>query len=190
MIYKNLKKSMIYDGGQIKPLWAFREMGIKESSIITWIGPMEIKPAKIIDYEDVDMEIKADKMIHFIVEHLDCQPADMRLCYHRQRILVMIVKEVLGNFGIKTKRNGDDLFVGARKLTVSISTCSISSMKIHLGINLTGEGTPEDVPTVGILEIGNALNYDNINVFMDSVCKNYIKELSSIEDDISKTRVF
>jgi hypothetical protein len=190
MIYKNLKKSMIYDGGQIKPLWAFREMGIKESSIITWIGPMEIKPAKIIDYEDVDMEIKADKMIHFIVEHLDCQPADMRLCYHRQRILVIIVKEVLGNFGIKTKRNGDDLFVGARKLTVSIATCSISSMKIHLGINLTSKGTPEDVPTVGILEIGNALNYDNINVFMDSVCKNYIKELSSIEEDIAKTRVF
>lgn len=190
MIHKKLKKSITYDGSQIEPQWAFREFGIKESSIVSWIGPMEIKSTKIMDYEDVNLEIKADKTIHFIVEHLDCQPADMRMCYHRQRLFVMIVEEVLGDFGIKTKRNGDDLYIDGRKLTVSIATCSASSMKIHYGINLTSEGTPEDVGTIGILEIGNTLNYGKIDVFIDSVCENYIKELTSIEEDIAKTKVF
>ena len=38
------------------------------------------------------------------------------------------------------------------KLSVSIATCSVSSMKVHFALNLTENGTPDDVATASILE--------------------------------------
>ncbi len=63
---------------------------------------MEIEKDHLVDFEDVGLEIKGDKMLHFIIEHFDVQPADIKLCYHRQRIFVMIIKDMLNNLGIKT----------------------------------------------------------------------------------------
>ena len=189
IIDQYVKENMCYDGSQIQPLWALDKMGIKGSSVVSWMGPMEIDPKKIIDVEDVGLEIKSDKMIHFIVEHFDCQPTNIKLCYHRQRILVMILKDELSKWGVESTRSGDDLFVGAGKLTVSIATISTTSMKIHLGVNITSEGTPEDVETVGLLEIGN-INESDLLKIIKKVSKLYINEIESIEMDISKTRSF
>lgn len=189
IIDQYVKENMCYDGSQIQPLWALDKMGIKGSSVVSWMGPMEIDPKKIIDVEDVGLEIKSDKMIHFIVEHFDCQPTNIKLCYHRQRILVMILKDELSKWGVESTRSGDDLFVGAGKLTVSIATISTTSMKIHLGANITSEGTPEDVETVGLLEIGN-INESDLLKIIKKVSKLYINEIESIEMDISKTRSF
>ncbi len=189
IIDQYVKENMCYDGSQIQPLWALDKMGIKGSSVVSWMGPMEIDPKKIIDVEDVGLEIKSDKMIHFIVEHFDCQPTNIKLCYHRQRILVMILKDELSKWGVESTRSGDDLFVGAGKLTVSIATISTTSMKIHLGVNITSEGTPEDVETVGLLEIGN-INESDLLKIIKKVSKLYINEIESIEMDISKTRGF
>lgn len=176
-----------YDGSQIRPLWALDEMGIKGSSIVSWIGPMEIEPSKIIDVEDVGLEIKSDKMIHFIVEHFDCQPTNIKLCYHRQRILVMILKDELGKWGVECTRSGDDLFVGNGKLTVSIATISQTTMKIHLGINITSKGTPDDVETIGLLETG-FIKQENLLEIINNISNSYSDEISIIEKDISKTR--
>ena len=189
IIDQYVKENMCYDGSQIQPLWALDKMGIKGSSVVSWMGPMEIDPKKIIDVEDVGLEIKSDKMIHFIVEHFDCQPTNIKLCYHRQRILVMILKDELSKWGVESTRSGDDLFVGTEKLTVSIATISTTSMKIHLGVNITSEGTPEDVETVGLLEIGN-INESDLLKIIKKVSKLYINEIESIEMDISKTRSF
>ena len=189
IIDQYVKENMCYDGSQIQPLWALDKMGIKGSSVVSWMGPMEIDPKKIIDVEDVGLEIKSDKMIHFIVEHFDCQPTNIKLCYHRQRILVMILKDELSKWGVESTRSGDDLFVGSKKLTVSIATISTTSMKIHLGVNITSEGTPEDVETVGLLEIGN-INESDLLKIIKKVSKLYINEIESIEMDISKTRSF
>ncbi len=188
MKHINLGDHILYDGSQIEPMWAFRQLGIKESNIVTWTGPMEIKPEKIIDYEDASRKIKADRMVHFIIEHFDCQPANIRMCYHRQRLFVMITKEVLEDFGIKTKRIGDDLYIDGRKLSVSIATCSTSSMKIHFGMNLTSKGTPEDVATIGLFEC--EMDDERIHELVNIICKKYIGEVSSIEEDIAKTKVF
>ncbi|MBM4242165.1 MAG: DUF366 family protein [Euryarchaeota archaeon] len=190
MEHVHLEDHMLYDGRQIEPSWAFRELGIKGSSIVTWIGPMRIEKDKIIDYEDRELDIKADEMIHFIVEHFDCQPADIRMTYHRQRLFVMIVKDVLAELGIKTRRSGDDLYIGEGKLSVSIATCSNSSMKIHFGINLISEGTPEYVETVGLYDIKDDFRGDIIERLVSGICENYIREISSIEKDITKTKVF
>ncbi len=190
MKYKKLEETLLYDGSPIEPFWAFKELNVKGSSIITWIGPMDIKPDELIDYEDVGLEIKADKMVHFIIEHFDRQPADIKTCYHRQRLLVMIVKDILGEFGINTSRDGDDLYFEGKKLSVSIATCSNSSMKIHFGINITDKGTPDDVETIGLMECLKNLDDPKINEIIDKISKNYINEIESIEEDITKTKVF
>lgn len=189
MINHFVEENTCYDGNQIQPLWALDQLGIKGSSIVSWMGSMEIEPSKIIDVEDVGLEIKSSEMIHFIVEHFDCQPTNIKLCYHRQRMLVMILKDELAQWGVQCTRSGDDLFVGDGKLTVSIATISATSMKIHLGINITSKGTPEDVETIGILETGNIGRNDLFKI-INNVSEAYIEEIESIERDISKTRAF
>ncbi|KZX12297.1 DUF366 family protein [Methanobrevibacter filiformis] len=193
--YKHLDNNFEYDGSQIDPSWAFRKLQLKGSSVISWIGSMNIKSDNLKDFEDVGLEIKSESMIHFIIEHFDTQPANLRLIYHRQRILVMILKELLSDYGIISKREGDDIYIDSKKLTVSIATTSISSMKIHFGINIYSKGTPDDVETIGLFEICNGENSEiftenNILDFIANVVNSYINELNSIELDISKTNVF
>lgn len=190
MKYKKLEESLLYDGSQIEPFWAFKELKVKGSSIVAWIGPMNIKPEELIDYEDVGLEIKADEMIHFIIEHFDRQPADIKTCYHRQRIFVMIVKDILNGLGINTSRDGDDIYFEGKKLSVSIATCSNSSMKIHFGMNIINKGTPDDVETIGLLECQENLNNEKINELIDKISESFINEIESIEEDITKTKVF
>jgi len=198
MKYIRLEEESLYDGSQIKPMWAFKQFGIKDSSLISWIGSMNIKSNHLIDYEDIGLEIKGDKLIHFVIEHFDSQPADIRLCYHRQRLFVMIIKDLLSEMGIKTQRDGDDIYFKEEsdqiqkkfhKLSVSIATCSISSMKIHFALNLISKGTPEDVDVAGVLEC-SSFNKEDFIDFADKACKNYINEISSIDKDITKTKVF
>lgn len=190
MKYKKIDENLLYDGSPIEPFWAFKELKLKGSSIVSWIGPMDIKPDELIDYEDVGLEIKSDKMVHFIIEHFDVQPADIKTCYHRQRLFVMIVKDALAELGIKTNRNGDDIYFEGKKLSVSIATCSNSSMKIHFGMNVTDHGTPDDLDTIGLLECKKDLNNEKIFALMDKICESYINEIESIEEDITKTKVF
>ncbi len=185
-----LESGLLYDGSQIKPMWAFQELGVKGSSIVNWRGPMNIQPDELIDYEDVGLEIKSDEMLHFIIEHFDVQPADIRLCYHRQRILVMIVQDLLEDVGIKTQRKGDDLYCDGGKLSVSIASCSTSSMKIHFALNITSQGTPDDVETIGLMECSSDLNHEGISKLADNISEAYVNEIMDIEEDISKTRVF
>ena len=55
-----------YDGSQIEPMWAFRQFKVKDSSIVSWTGPVEIEPDNLIDYEDVGLEIKGGLMLDFL----------------------------------------------------------------------------------------------------------------------------
>ena len=213
--HKHIDENFEYTGSQIDQSWAFKSFGIKGSNIITWIGSMNILLENLKDFEDFGLEIKSDKMIHFVIEHFDQQPANLRLNYMRQRLLVMILQEELAKKGISAIRKGDDIYIGSNhipsnhdsnsnlvddlyKLTVSIATVSPSSMKIHLGINITTNGTPEDINTVGLFDLieknGNDnykyyFNNDNILDFINFIVNTYIDELNDIESDISKTKL-
>jgi hypothetical protein len=195
MKYLKLNEKLLYDGSQIEPQWAFKEFGIKDSSIISWTGPMDIHQDKIVDFEDQGKEIKGNELLHFIIEHFDSQPADIRLCYYRQRLFILMTQEILAKLGLKTLREGDDLYhITAddkkAKLSVSIATCSINSMKIHFAMNITSEGTPSDIETIGLNECLKDLKPDNVSQLADNICNSYIDELKSVEKDISKTKVF
>ncbi|MDR3223028.1 MAG: DUF366 family protein [Methanobrevibacter sp.] len=195
IIHKHLDNNFEYDGSQINPNWAFKTFKIKGSSIITWIGSMNIKDENLKDYEDLGLDIKSNNIINCIVEHFDIQPGNLRIAYLRQRLLVMILVEELSKKGINPLREGDDIYIGNYKLTVSIATASLSSTKIHLGINLTDDGSPDNIDVIGLYQLKDKnedsyFNQNNIVKFINKFVNSYINELKSIELDISKTSVF
>lgn len=192
--HKHVNDIFEYDGSQINPSWAFQEFGIYGSSIVTWIGPVNITPDNLKDFADVGLEIKSNYMVNFICEFFDQQPTNMRVAYLRQRLLVMIFREILTEHGIKTKREGDDIFVDDRKLSISIASVSLSSAKIHFALNLEDKGTPDDVDTIGLFDIldenkNQIFNKDNLINLINETVNRFIDEIETIENDISKTKV-
>jgi hypothetical protein len=141
----------------------------------------------------VGLEIKSNYMANFICEFFDQQPPNMRIAYLRQRLLVMIFREILTEYGVKTKREGDDIFVDERKLSISIASVSLSSAKIHFALNLEDKGTPDDVDTIGLYDITvngqQIFTEDNLLELINRTVSKFIEELETIENDISKTKV-
>ena len=191
--HKHVDEIFEYDVSQINPSWAFQEFGIYGSSVITWIGPVNITPDNLKDFADVGLEIKSNYMANFICEFFDQQPPNMRIAYLRQRLLVMIFREILTEYGVKTKREGDDIFVDERKLSISIASISLSSAKIHFALNLEDKGTPDDVDTIGLYDITvngqQIFTEDNLLELINRTVSKFIEELETIENDISKTKV-
>lgn len=191
--HKHIDEIFEYNGSQINPSWAFQEFGIYGSSIITWIGPVNIAPDNLKDFADVGLEIKSSNMVNFICEFFDQQPPNMRVAYLRQRLLVMIFREILNEYGISTKREGDDIFVDGGKLSISIASISLSSAKIHFALNLEDKGTPSDVETIGLFDINandeQVFTNDNLLELINKTVERFIDELETIENDISKTKV-
>ena len=191
--HKHITEIFEYDGSQIDPSWAFQEFGIYGSSIVTWIGPVKITPDNLKDFADVGLEIKSNYMVNFICEFFDQQPPNMRIAYLRQRLLVMIFREILTEYGVQSRREGDDIFVDGRKLSISIASISLSSAKIHFALNLEDKGTPDDVDTIGLYDIivndEQVFTEDNLFNLINETVSRFIDELETIENDISKTKV-
>ena len=192
--HKHVDEIFEYDGSQINPSWAFQKFGIYGSSIVTWIGPVNITPDNLKDFADVGLEIKSNNMANFICEFFDQQPVNMRVAYLRQRLLVMIFREILTENGISTKRSGDDIYIDNRKLSISIASVGLSSSKIHFAFNLEDKGTPDDIETIGLFDIKDEkglriFNEDNLLDLINTIVNRFIDELITIENDISKTKV-
>lgn len=181
---------LMYDGSQIAPLWALKELGIQGDSVVFFTGAMSVKRDSLVDIKDfiehnIEVPISSDNALHFIIEHFD-NPS-LRLCYHRQRILINIVKErLISKLSAHIKREISDLYLDENKLSVSVATASSGSSKIHLGLNISSTGAPEGVKIIGLEELGIS---DPVGL-ANNIAKDYIKEISAINDDISKTRVF
>ena len=179
-----LPDAIKYDGSQIAPLWAY-SMGIKGDSFVIFHGPMDVTPDNMKDFEDekAGKTIRGDDLIHIIVERFD-SPASMRLAYYMQRLLIVCIRDVLGEHGVRTSRNGDDLYVDDRKLTVSIASAGVTSEKIHCGINITTQGTPPDIMTAALLDLG----IKDWKALAKEIAENFIREIEDIEGDIVKTK--
>lgn len=184
MKLKLLSEPMKYDGSQIAPLWGY-SMGIRGDSLLIFHGPMDVTIENMKDFEDEKSgkTIKGDDLIHFIAERFN-SPASMRLAYYMQRLLVVCIGDILNRRGIKTIRKGDDIFVNDGKLTVSIASAGVSSEKIHCGINITTEGTPADVKTAALFDLG----IKDWRQFAEDAGNTFIKEIEDIEEDIAKTK--
>jgi hypothetical protein len=169
-----------YDGSQIYSLWGYNTEGVQDDSIIAFRGRCDVKLDHMIDLEDrrKNESIYSGDMLHFIIEHFDS--TDMKLIYARQRFFTAIVSEILRERGITVRRDGDDLFVNNKKLTISIASTSAVSQKIHFGINVT-----HDVYG-NLKECG--IEGDDLAVLMQEIGTRYVQEFEDIEKDLRKSR--
>ena len=137
-----------YDGVQIHSLWAYRSFGVQGDSLVAFQGGCEIPFDNMVDLEDVRRKsrIASPLMLHFIAEHFDL---DLEKAVLRQRLLAAIVRDELGG---EVRRDGDDLFLGSGKLSISIATLTPVSSKIHFGINIERE-LHVDVETRGLKDL-------------------------------------
>jgi hypothetical protein len=138
-----------YDGLQIHSLWAYRTFGVQGDSLVAFQGGCDIPFANMVDLEDVRAKslIASPLMLHFIAEHFDL---DLEKAVLRQRLLAAIVRDELGG---EVRRDGDDLFLGPGKLSISIATLTPVSSKIHFGINIERE-LHVNVETRGLKDLG------------------------------------
>ncbi|MBN2488905.1 MAG: DUF366 family protein [Methanosarcinaceae archaeon] len=169
-----------YDGSQISSLWGYNIKGVQDDSIIVFRGKCDVKLDHMIDLEDKkeNEAIYSEDMLHFMIEHFDS--TDMKLIYTRQRFFTAIVSEILAGRGITARRDGDDLFVNNKKLTISIASTSAVSQKIHFGINVV-----HDVYG-NLKECG--IEGDDLAVLMNEIGSRYVQEFEDIEKDLRKSR--
>ena len=142
-----------YTGHQLRSHWILDTFGVQGDAIVAFRGPCRVALTEMVDLADVAAgeAIEAAQMLHLIAEHFD---HDLQRAVLRQRLLICLIAERLAEReGVPPlRREGDDLFAGERKLSVSIATLSPVSVLIHVGINIDPAGAP--VPAVGLAEWG------------------------------------
>jgi hypothetical protein len=175
---KFLETGELYDGSQLVSLRSYLKHELLGDSIVAWIGACDVSLEHMVDGEDLleNASIRGDKMVHFIVEKFD---STLLAAVALQRLLASIVKDVLGES--RMIRDGDDLFLDGKKLSISIATQSPVSSLIHFAVNVTNAGTP--VPT---------LSLEDLKVepreFANEVMKRFVDEVASIREATQKVR--
>lgn len=138
-------QGQVYDGEQLRSLYAYLTHGILGDSCVAWQGACSVDFAHMVDGEDLLAEatIAGSDMVHFIVEIFDQNLMSGVLL---QRVFAGLVKDVLLEMSpvknLKITRTGDDLYWKGGKLSISIATQSPVSVMVHFAINVSNEGTP------------------------------------------------
>ncbi|WP_048146506.1 DUF366 family protein [Pyrococcus abyssi] len=172
-----------YDGSAIRSHWAYRNFGILGDSLVVFRGRCDVKVEEMVDIEDLRLkkEIKGDDMIHYIAE-IFWHP-DVLLASSLQKLFIARLVEILRDLGVDAEREGDDIYVEGRKLSISIATVSPVSLKIHIGINVSTSGVPREVNAIGLDELGvDALE------FMERSGRELVEEYEKVRKDSMKVR--
>lgn len=182
MHYILSKNEIKYEGYQLSPHWIYKNFKIMGDAIVGFTGECEVKLTEMVDIEDVinNEPIYSKNMLSFITEQFNVGLVEG---VFRQRLFICTIKEALERRGVKVVRNGDDLFVNDKKLTVSIATKSLTSILIHTGININSEGAP-----VKACGLQNDLGITDIKDFAIEIMKNYSEELADITLASTKVR--
>ncbi len=168
---KWMDDEICYDGLQLRSGWIADIATLTGDAIVSFMGPAYVPIENMVDMDDVanDEPIFSRSMLHFIIEHPDC---DLKLAVARQRIITTIACELFHDFesGKNVVRRGDDLFDGDKKISVSIATKSPTSCLIHFAINILSDGTP--LPTKGLADFKiepKAFSEKLMNIYMDEI---------------------
>ena len=173
---KLIEEEIKYIGSQLAPHWIYKNFGIQGDAIVAFKGECEVKLEDVINNEP----IYSKYMLSFITEQFGVNLVEG---VFRQRLLICIIKELLEENSIFVVRNGDDLMIDGRKLSVSIATKSITSVLIHTGLNIVSEGAP--VKASGLT---SELGIQNIDAFALEVMKRYSEEIDDIKMASTKVR--
>jgi len=167
------EQPVTYDGTQLSSLYAYKNYSIQGDSVIGFRGNCHVRVEEMVDLADVKEAayIYSTDMVHFIIEIF---VLDLEKAIYKQRLFVTIVKETIEEYvPAPIIRNGDDLYIDDKKLSVSIATLSPVSSMIHFGINVSSLNTP--VPTLGLEDLGI-----NPSEFANAIMKRFVDELDSI----------
>lgn len=173
-----------YDGSQLVSLRSYLKHKILGDSIVAWIGACEITPEHMVDGEDLvaGAEIRGGRMLHFIVEKFD---SSLLAAVALQRLLASIVKDELQKLSPVAARDlhrdGDDLWLGDRKLSISIATQSPVSSLIHFAVNITNENTPVKTLALEDLKV-------DPRVLAESVMVAFCNEVAGVREATQKVR--
>lgn len=191
---KWLDQNLTYDGSQLRSLFGYKQTGLLGDLLVSWRGPCDVSNDNMVDMVDrlQGAKIQSQDMLHFIIEVFN-KPLVATVGY--QRLFVGLLKDHickslsndlkslpahLEQFYVKLQRRGNDLYFEDRKINVSIATVSPISSLIHVGVNVSTEGTP--VPTMGLQDF----QIDPIS-FAKKMMNCWVKEYMSMIDATCKT---
>lgn len=177
-----LDQPRTYTGDQLRSLWVYETFGVSGDCMAVFKGPCEVECASLVDAEDrrAGSVISAAEMLHFIIEHFG---DPLQRAVLRQRLFIAIIKEQLDPLlpDRDLRRDGDDLFVGGAKLSVSIATVSPVSSLIHTGLNIDAKGAP--VEAIGLQDLGL-----EVPETARAVAEAYLSEMEGAEFATTKVR--
>lgn len=149
-----IDETIAYDGSQLRAHWILQRTGLVGDALVAFRGPCAVATIEMADLADLDGPgIAADDMVHFVWESFD--PPHLLLAVHRQRLLSAQAAEVLRTLAPSAivRRTGDDLWVGAGKLSISIATVTPVSTLIHFAVNASPGGAPVATATLAELHV-------------------------------------
>lgn len=169
-----IENEIKYIGSQLAPHWIYKNFKIQGDAIVAFVGECEVKLTEMVDIEDVinNEPIYSKYMLSFITEQFNVELVEG---VFRQRLLVTCIKEALERRGFFVRRNGDDLFVNDKKLSVSIATKSMTSVLIHTGLNILSDGAP-----IPVSSLGSDLGIEDIKEFAQEIMQKYSDEIEDI----------
>jgi len=177
-----LEEEIRYTGEQLRARWIEETAGLAGDAAVAFLGPCEVAREHMVDRADLEAgaRISSPRMVHVIVEH---PGLDLDHITVRQRLLMALAGEVLnGHLGeALIRREGDDLYLRERKLSVSVATTSPVSGLIHAGFNVRGEGAP--VAAIGLEELGM-----EAREFAEKLLAAYKAEIEGAEEAGGKVR--
>jgi len=177
-----LDEEIVYTGAQLRSGWIAEVAGLAGDAAIAFLGPCDVAPEHMVDTVDLEAgaRISSPRMVHIIIEHPGLELIHITV---RQRLLIAIAAEIINtHLGEPLiRRQGDDLYLRDRKLSVSVATTSPTSGLIHAGFNARGEGAP--VPAIGVEELGL-----DPRRFADHLLVTYASEIEGIASAAAKVR--
>ncbi len=179
-----IDKEIKYIGSQLAPHWIYKNFHIMGDAIVSFIGECDVELSHMVDIEDVinDEPIYSKLMLSFIEENFNSSLVEM---VYKQRLLVTITKELIEKSypSVNITRSGDDLYIGDKKLSVSIATKSITSSLIHFGLNINAEGAP-----IKAADLLTDVGVKDVKEFALEIMNTYSKEVKDIKLAASKVR--
>jgi hypothetical protein len=179
-VYRIIEEPIAYTGRELRSGWVAQKTGLAGDAAAAFLGACEVPTENLVDMDDAAAGefIRAGQMAHVIVEHPSCPLGETVL---RQRILVCILCGILRERGRTARRDGDDIYIDDKKLTVSIAAPSHSGSLIHLGINIDPVGAP--VAAIGLNEMGIDAKW-----LLAALLQRYKDELASCAHAMAKVR--
>ncbi|MDT8316586.1 MAG: DUF366 family protein [bacterium] len=147
-----VQEKIKYTGKELRSHFAYDRFSLQGDSLLSFCGECEVTVDDLVDITDIknNAPIYSENMLHFIAEFF-C--GDLERAILKQRLLMAIIKDEISSLsGAKLVREGDDIYEGKAKLSVSIATSSPVSFMIHAGVNISSKNTP--VETRGLYDYG------------------------------------